>query len=90
MSEKWFKLTPSWSANRISEVTVETSTAGTVVIGGRRCTKITGFDCYFQTWYDAKAYAIGQAERELLAAKLDQDRAQSALDVARKITWTPS
>jgi hypothetical protein len=85
MNERWYKLSPSWARERIESVSVEKYTDATVTIKGRRRSRITSYESYFPTADDAKAEAVRQAERAIESAKLSLARAQSALDVARKI-----
>lgn len=89
MSLTWYKTRPSWSSRRIEPVTIDKFTAMSVIIGGRAARRMTQYECFFPTWDDAKAFIVKEAENSVEYAKTSLARAQSALDVARKITAEP-
>lgn len=89
MSTKW--KTGGYGENRIEAVECVTETAKQVVIrfkssgfgGGsyydRRMAKSSAYDCYHDTWDEAKAHLIQKAEANLLSARYALQCAQDEL-----------
>jgi hypothetical protein len=90
MSLTWYKTLPSWSTTRIEPIQIDRFTEQSVFINGRRALRMSQFDCFFPTRDEAKAYIVGKAEQDLDYHKISLARAQSALDLARKIVKEPA
>lgn len=92
MNEIWYKLYPSWVPQRIIPVEIKSFTDKTVMLAvdglavdrGRR-NRITGYECYFPTEKEAKAFAIKNAEIDVERSRIQHAHAVSALDDARKL-----
>jgi hypothetical protein len=65
--------------NLIEPVEVEKETASSVWINGRRNNKRSGYDSYFDTWEEAKAYLLEQAERKVAGRRRSLEAANGEL-----------
>lgn len=71
------------SFEEIQPVDVERESESFVWIDGRRHAKISGWDCYFPTFNQAKSYFILEANKDVEKAR---SRLRNALDKLQKIS----
>ena len=81
---KKYKTSGTWRA-RIEVVKIERETEQSVWIKGRRNAKRTEYDCYFDTWDEAKAYLLKQAEAQLASARSRLEHARENYDHIKDI-----
>jgi len=81
MSNIKFKACPSWSwHNEILPVEVERETDSSVWVRGRRQAKrVSGGDCYFDTWEDAHAALMVARQQDVEKARRALEQANSRL-----------
>ena len=71
--------TSGWGS-LIEKVEVTKETDKSVWLGVRREAKVSEYQCYFDTWDQAKAHVVSKAEAKLKAAKSRFDSARSHLE----------
>ena len=71
--------TGGWSRRPIVPIEVERETASSVWINGNRHGKMTDYHQYWDTFYDAHAYLIANAERAVDSCRLSLERAKGEL-----------
>ena len=69
----------------IRAVEVERETEASVWVNGRRCAKRADYHNYFDTWEEAKAFLVEEAERALTGAHRRLDAARSELERMKAI-----
>lgn len=69
--------------SKIDKVEVERETESSVWIGGRRRSKNTDYECYHDTWNDAKCHLIGLAQADVDKYRFRLERAKSILGNAK-------
>lgn len=69
----------------VSLVEIERETPSMVWIRGSGYRKLTTWECYFDTFADAKAHLVSKAEREAARARRQLDRAEEALIKASSV-----
>ena len=75
MLTTWYRV--RWG--RIETVAVERETNRFLIIEGRRNAKRGGWENYFTTWQEAKAFSVRQARDEVDNAKRSLARAEGRL-----------
>lgn len=65
--------------NKIEPVTVQKFTSGSVWIDGRRNARVIEWQGHFQTWEEAHAHLLSQANLDVLQARNALQRAQDVL-----------
>lgn len=73
---KYVTARPLSNRPRIDVIEVDRETESSVWIGGRRRAKQSVWDCYFDTFDEAKAFLTAKAEARLTAARLRLNDAQ--------------
>ena len=71
--------------NLIEKAEVERETESSVWIGGRRSAKISSYECYFDTFGEAKSYLLDMARKHLERANGRVSYAEKELDEVIKL-----
>lgn len=80
---KAIKFKTSW--NRIERIEIERESASCVWVNGRKRAKHTSWESYFNSFEEAKASLVQEAEEEVESAKADLQRARSKLGNAQSL-----
>lgn len=88
MIEKW-KLA-GWSNDRLSKISFARETNSFYVDEkGNRHAKESRYEKYFDTWQEAKEYKIAAAKQQIVSARANLQRTQTALEEAEAMQSPP-